>query len=140
MKLLISSMLILIFLFLSLIHFYWAFGGKWGSSAVIPTQNNQKKAIKPGAIASIVVAIGLAVLGALVAWEAGWIPIDLPYLVENFAMLFIAIVFLIRAVGDFKYVGFFKKIKNTSFAKNDSRYFSPLCLLIGFMALALDAL
>lgn len=140
MKLIISSILILIFLLLSLIHFYWSFGGKWGSSAVIPTQNNQKKVIQPGAIASIIVALGLALLGVLVSVEAGWLQIELPYLIETFAMLFIAIIFLIRAVGDFKYVGFFKKIKNTSFAKNDSRYFSPLCLLIGFMALALDAL
>ncbi len=140
MQLIISSILILIFLFLSLIHFYWAFGGKWGSSAVIPTKTNQKKAIQPGFIASMVVAIGLAVLGALVAWEAGWIPLELPYLVENFAMLFIAVVFLIRAIGDFKYVGFFKKIKHTPFAKKDTSYFSPLCLLIGFMALAMDAL
>jgi fatty acid desaturase len=140
MKLIISLILILIFSLLSLIHFYWAFGGKWGASAVIPTKTSQKKAIQPGPVASIIVAIGLAVLGALIAWKAGWIQLQLPYLVENFALLFIAVVFLIRAIGDFKYVGFFKKIKNTRFAKNDSRYFSPLCLLIGFSALALDAL
>jgi hypothetical protein len=44
--------------------------------------------------------------------------------------LLIAFIFLARAVGDFNYVGFFKRVKRTAFAKNDSRYFAPLCLFI----------
>ncbi len=140
MKLFISILLVLIFAFLTIIHVYWAIGGRWGSSAVIPTKTDTKKAIQPGPAASIVVALGLAALGSIVAWKATWLDLNLPYYIESFAMIFIAIIFLIRAVGDFKYVGFFKKIRNTHFAKNDTKYFSPLCLLIGFMALAMDAL
>ncbi|WP_222439555.1 DUF3995 domain-containing protein [Spirosoma utsteinense] len=34
-----------------------------------------------------------------------------------------------------RYVGFFKKIKHTPFGKNDTRYYSPLCLLIGVLTL-----
>jgi len=44
--------------------------------------------------------------------------------------LLIAVAFFFRAVGDFNYVGFFKKVKNTGFAKRDNRYYSPLCLLV----------
>lgn len=39
--------------------------------------------------------------------------------------------FIVRAIGDFKYVGFFKKIYNSSFASLDTRYFSPLILVLG---------
>jgi hypothetical protein len=48
--------------------------------------------------------------------------------------LAIAIIFLIRAIGDFRYVGFLKKIKNTKFAKKDTKYYSPLCSLISVLA------
>jgi hypothetical protein len=34
-------------------------------------------------------------------------------------------------LGDFKYWGFFKSIRNNQFAKYDSLYYSPLCLYIG---------
>jgi hypothetical protein len=53
---------------------------------------------------------------------------------------FIPVVFLLRAVGEFRYVGFFKKIKNTSFAKMDSQYYSPLCLAVGVLALIIKYL
>ncbi|MBK8392002.1 MAG: DUF3995 domain-containing protein [Saprospiraceae bacterium] len=36
----ISIILFLIVLFISSIHFYWAFGGKWGSDVVLPTKDD----------------------------------------------------------------------------------------------------
>jgi hypothetical protein len=44
----------------------------------------------------------------------------------------------LRAIGDFNYVGFFKKIKHTKFGKNDTKYFSPLCLTIGVLTIILE--
>ena len=55
-------------------------------------------------------------------------------LILIYGNLAIGIVMLVRAVGDFKYVGFFKKIEGTIFAQNDTRYYSPLCLLISLNA------
>ncbi|TKI67695.1 DUF3995 domain-containing protein [Lysinibacillus mangiferihumi] len=46
-----------------------------------------------------------------------------------------AVIFLIRAIGDFKYVGFFKKIKHSQFARNDTWLYSPLCLFISLVYL-----
>jgi hypothetical protein len=45
------------------------------------------------------------------------------------------LVFLVRAVGEFKLVGFFKRVRGTSFARWDTWLFSPLCLGISFAAL-----
>nr|WP_254844256.1 DUF3995 domain-containing protein [Leptospira santarosai] len=42
-------------------------------------------------------------------------------------------MFLFRAIGDFRLVGFFKKIRGTKFAKNDTAFFSPLCLLLSIL-------
>jgi hypothetical protein len=45
--------------------------------------------------------------------------------------IFCAAVFVIRTVGDFRYVGFFKRYKHSMFAKYDTWLFSPLCLFLG---------
>ncbi len=46
----------------------------------------------------------------------------------------IAFVFLLRAVGDFRYVGFFKKAGNDVFSRMDTALYSPLCLIFSINA------
>lgn len=133
----IALLLFLIFLFLSSIHFYWAFGGKWGSTAVIPTKDDSQAAMNPGIIATLIVAFGLLGFGILPLIISGTIPFQLPHWLEKSALWIIAGIFLIRAIGEFNYVGFFKKRKHTAFGKNDTRYYSPLCLIIGLLAIGL---
>jgi hypothetical protein len=49
---------------------------------------------------------------------------------QKMALWGIPIVFMLRAIGDFKYIGFFKQVKGTGFASLDTLFFSPLCLFI----------
>jgi len=46
-------------------------------------------------------------------------------------------VFIVRAAGDRKHVGFLKRVRDTEFARRDSRIYSPLCLLLGLGAAAI---
>jgi Protein of unknown function (DUF3995) len=117
----------IIFLTISVFHFYWAFGGKLGSQAVIPKIEG-KLVFQPPVLATVLVALAM-LFGAWLSWKANR---DIIFIYGN---LIIGIVMLLRAIGDFKYVGFFKKIKGTLFAQNDIRYYSPLCLLISLNAL-----
>jgi Protein of unknown function (DUF3995) len=119
----------IIFLIISGFHFYWAFGGKFGSKVVVP-EISGKSAFKPSVSATIMVAFAILV-GAWLSWKPNSNNHDIIFIYGNLA---IGIVMLIRAVGDFKYVGFFKKIKGTLFAQNDTRYYSPLCFLISLNA------
>jgi Protein of unknown function (DUF3995) len=119
----------LIFLIISGFHFYWAFGGKFGSQAVIPFVES-KAVFRPSFLATITVALAMLV-GAWLSWTPIGKTDDNILIYGNLA---IGIVFLIRAIGDFKYVGFFKKVKGTLFAENDSRYYSPLCLVVSGIA------
>ncbi|MEM6843120.1 MAG: DUF3995 domain-containing protein [Bacteroidota bacterium] len=48
------------------------------------------------------------------------------------------VIFILRALGEFNYVGFFKRVKNTEFARADSRIFSPLCLGIGVIGILIQ--
>lgn len=47
----------------------------------------------------------------------------------------VGVVLVARAIGDFRYVGFFKRVRGSRFATLDSLLFSPFCLTLGAGAL-----
>ena len=135
----IAIILFLIFLFISSIHFYWAFGGQWGSDAVLPTRaDNNTKVLNPSILPSLIVAFGLLGFGLFILVMSGLISYNIPQWLNNYGLWIIVSIFTLRAIGDFNYVGFFKKIKHTKFGKNDTKYFSPLCLTIGVLTIILE--
>ncbi|MCP9765400.1 DUF3995 domain-containing protein [Lacihabitans soyangensis] len=120
----------LILLGVAVIHFYWAFGGKWGANAVLPQINSEKRVFTPSPLMTLAVAVPFLIISVIFAQAAGWMDFEIiaPYLPT--LLLVLVAVFAIRALGDFKYVGFFKKVKNTDFAINDTKYFTPLCAFV----------
>jgi Protein of unknown function (DUF3995) len=128
-----SILLVLIFTFISALHFYWAFGGRWGIHNSVPTNEEGKRMLHPGIVASFVVACGLLAFAFYYLLLSGVIDFVLPAFVLPTVGWIIPAIFFLRAIGDFKYVGFTKKIKGTTFAKLDSRYFAPLCLLMALL-------
>lgn len=120
---------------ISLLHFYWALGGKWASQSVLPMKKNGLPVFKPGVFVTLLVAFGLLIFALLIL-------ANLEMFSQIIALQFlgpltwlVAIIFLIRAFGDFRFVGFSKRIKNTTFSRKDSLYYSPLSLLIGMISL-----
>ncbi|MDJ1468928.1 DUF3995 domain-containing protein [Cytophagaceae bacterium DM2B3-1] len=132
-----------LFLIISLLHIYWAVKGLFQPnqsflSLVIP-EIDKELAFKPGIGTTLLVALALLVASFISIWAIQ--PIykgTSPFFVSErwciYGNLTIAIVFGVRAMGDFKYVGFFKKIRHTQFAYYDTRLYSPLCLLIAILA------
>jgi hypothetical protein len=119
-----------VFVALAALHVYWAFGGSAVGTAVIPTVDG-RPTLKPSTASTLVVALLLAVSAViLIAAERGWNPTWL----FRIGAAGIALVLLARAVGDFRTVGFFKRVHDTDFARNDTRYFSPVCLFLGITA------
>jgi hypothetical protein len=90
----------------------------------------------PGIFATLIVAAGLFGFGLLVLIRSGLLVADLPLWLSRYWLWIIAAIFLLRAIGDFNYVGFFKKYRQTIFGRNDTRYYSPLCLLIAMFSMA----
>ncbi|EGD05771.1 hypothetical protein B1M_04736, partial [Burkholderia sp. TJI49] len=56
-----------------------------------------------------------------------WLRADLHPGAIGFAIAVLALIFAVRAVGDFRYVGFFKRIRGSRFARMDTLCYSPLC-------------
>lgn len=125
----------IIFLLLSILHFYWAFGGKLWYADVLPTNTSGLKKLNPGMIAGFVVAFGLLFFAIIMVGNHGLFDNYIKVKYFRYGTLIIAAIFLLRAIGDFKYIGFFKKIKRTKFAINDSIIYSPLCLFISLVSL-----
>jgi hypothetical protein len=117
-------------------HFYWALGGSVGLKAAIPEKNGQPL-MAPSRLLTAVVALAIAAIAAVYA-VAGADPFLNPVYAE-WAQTIAAVcglVFVLRAIGDFRYVGFFKHHTGTTFAMADSRFYSPLCLFLGVAGLS----
>lgn len=134
---LISVILFLVFLFLSSIHWYWAFGGKWSSQGVFPSNPDGSPMKPPSVLATLIVAVGLLAFSLFYLIKGGYFSVELPLWINKNGLWILTGIFVLRAVGDFKYLGFFKKIKNSKFAANDTKLYSPLCFAIGILTLVL---
>lgn len=108
---------------IALVHVYWAFGGNAMSAAAIP-EHDGRAAFEPGPVATLTVAAGLGIAAAGIAaagTAATW---------GRAVALLAGIVFLGRAVGDFRRVGLFKRERASAFARNDTWLYTPLCLAL----------
>ena len=134
MKILIGLILFSIFLFLSGLHFFWGVGGKWGANGAVPSKETGQTVLNPKPIDCFAVGIGLFCFAILVLVKSTILNINLPLWLLNKGLLLICAIFILRAIGEFRYVGFFKKVRATNFGRLDTKYFSPLCLIIGILS------
>lgn len=123
----------LIFGALSLLHVYWAFGGEVGVYKAIPEKDGQL-VFSASRFMTLFVALGLAICGAVVLLLGFRAQFNIPFIqyVVYIGWIF-AGVFFLRAIGDFEFVGFFKTVKDSEFARYDSLFYSPLCLVFSFV-------
>ncbi|MDW3211320.1 MAG: DUF3995 domain-containing protein [Reichenbachiella sp.] len=125
--------LLLIFSALAGLHFSWALGSHWGFTAALPTTPEGDLLLKPTPLDSAIVGFGLMAFGIYYLLQTQWINKTLPDKLNRIIGWVIPGIFLLRAVGDFKYVGIFKPPMQTAFAQADFFFYSPLCLLIALL-------
>ena len=137
MNIFLSMPLIALFSGISFLHFYWGLGGKKWVHLAIPTspKATETPLFKPRFFETLAVALGILGFAWVIGAKVGvFSTFQLPNSYISNSVLVIAIIFLLRAIGEFRYVGFFKKIKETPFAKMDTLYYSPICLLISLLS------
>lgn len=135
---LLSCLLFLVFCILSAFHFFWLFGGTWGLKYVIPTPSIKTSSQAIPKFATLLVALVLQAFGLVYLKKTGIS--DLKINIPVFIYWGIPIIFIIRVIGDFKYLGIFKKIKNTAFSKSDTKLFIPLCIGIAVSGILIQML
>jgi len=124
---------------LGALHAYWAGGGRWGAQVAIPRRSSGEAAFVPGSTGTLTVSIllfgaALVLLGRLELWGQ-WLP---RWLFAAGAWVLV-VVFGARVVGDLRWFGLFKRIKETPFARWDTMLYVPLSGLLALASLLVAA-
>lgn len=128
----IGKFLVAVFAVLGLVHLYWAAGGRIGQAAAIPQVGN-KPSFQPGTIATIAVAFALFGAAGVVAIRSGILLDPTLSFLATIGCWVLAAILAMRAIGDFRLVGFFKRVTGTPFARADSLFYSPLCAVLAVL-------
>jgi len=121
-----------VFAALAGLHLYWAAGGRFGADVTVPTVDG-KASFTPSPTATVIVAGAFILAMIVVLGRIGALDDLAPEWLFRWGTWAIALVFLLRAIGEFNLVGFFKRVRNTQFARWDTFVYSPLCVAIAAM-------
>jgi Protein of unknown function (DUF3995) len=132
----LGILLAIIFAALSLLHIYWASGGTFGSGATVPSVGS-KPVFNPSPVGTILVAAALATAMLTILGQLNILGGAIPKWIFRWATWAISLLFFLRAVGEFRLIGFFKQVRETQFAAWDTWLYSPLCLVIAIIAFLL---
>lgn len=120
-----------IFLAIAALHFYWAVRGVSGASMAVPARADGKPLFLPSTTTTMMVVVALVAAAVVVLGRAQLLPANpVPISVFATATWLLGLVFTARAIGELRYVGLFKRVRGTAFARADTRYFTPLCIVI----------
>jgi len=124
-------------------HLYWGLGGRVGFDAALPQHPGGQRVFTPSNNAALAVGALLLLAAALVAALGTPVALRGPGsgpgldgghpapLLLRLAVGSLALVFLARALGPFRYAGWFKTVRDTRFARYDTWLYCPLCLVLG---------
>ncbi len=118
---------------LGMLHLYWAFGGSYGKAGAIPSSANGKLVLSPRPLITAAIGVALFAMAGLVGAAAGLLSTPATSLLVRVPTSLLALIFFARAIGDFRYVGFFKSVKGSLFALRDTYFYSPLCMALSAM-------
>jgi len=127
------------YLAISLLHVFWALGGKFGIVAAIPSSNG-RFVFQPGRVVTLSVAVVIAGCSAMLYVWTGMLPLHLPHASLRVAVGLLGIVMIARAIGDFRYVGLFKVVRRSAFARMDQWFYTPFCVAAGVLLVASAAI
>lgn len=119
---------------ISILHFYWAIGGSWGLRASVPEWEGRRVFV-PTPLAIYGIGFALLLAAAVMPGRVGLYGTPQLTMLYEIGPWVLAVIFFLRAVGDLRFVGFFKKVRFTYFAWWDNRLHSPLCLLLSLLCL-----
>lgn len=125
--------------FAAAFHLHWAFGGRLGFSVSLPQRADGEPVMahrlpwwRPaaGGVALCLVGLALLLLG-----EAGHLQLPFPHDLVRIALICVGIAFVCRALIPNRYIGFFKGLRTTGWARYDTWLYSPLFLALGLLVL-----
>ena len=115
------------------LHLYWALGGDFGQTVSTPALGG-RSVIHVPSYSNALVALGLLAGALVLAARSGGFGSAARTPVTSIAAGVMAVGFALRAIGDFRFLGFFKTVQGTSFAHYDTWVYSPLCVCLAIIS------
>ena len=118
-------------------HFYWGFGGRIGHRVSVPERvDAQSRAegtplFTPSPVATLGVGVVLTLICASLVLFVSGATLGVPRGLWRIGMACVGLVFLLRGFSWHPYFGLFKRVHGTAFARNDTWFYSPGCVLVG---------
>ena len=122
----VALVLAAVFTALAAVHVYWALAGGPGG-ATVPTLADGTPLFRPSAGGTLAIAGALLAAAAVVLGRGGVAALPLSPGLYRVGTWGLGAVLGLRAVGDFRYVGMFKRERRSAFARRDTALYSPLC-------------
>ena len=125
-----------VFALLCAFHIGGAFG-VW-HLPILPTMPDRPPDLPPpqaSSFAWLTVAAALALAVLVVLARGDLLLTSVPPKLSTLACSALGVIFVLRAIGEFRMLGFFKSIKGTDFAFWDTWLYTPLSLALGLGAL-----
>lgn len=119
----------------AVLHLYWALGGNAGQSVSAPELSGRAVLHLPR-YSNALVALGLLAGALVLAARSGALGSAARTPVTAGAAGVMAVGFALRALGDFRFLGFFKSVRGTPFADYDTWFYSPLCVCLALISAA----
>ena len=110
-------------------HFAMALAPSPRENVAVPHVNGRPLFV-PSVTATAAVGVGLLLCALLIVSTAGLVAVGLSPRVLSALCAALALGLLLRAIGDFRYVGFFKSVRDSRFATMDTWCYSPVCLVL----------
>ena len=125
-----------VFALLSAFHIIGAFG-VWDLPIlpVMPDRPPDMPLPQAPSSAYLFVAVALALAALVVLACADLLLTSVWPKLSTVACFLLGVIFILRAIGEFQMLGFFKSIRGTDFAFWDTWLYTPLCLTLGVGAL-----
>ena len=133
MKIVIAISTTVLFAILGFLHVYWAVGGRAGMAASVPQKSDGSPVFVPGPAATAAVGAALWMASAVLLVRLTYFTyFAAPRLAtwSRAGCVVLSSIFLVRAVGDFRFVGFFKTLRSTHFATLDTLLYTPVCVFL----------
>ncbi|MCO1339797.1 hypothetical protein BJH93_12985 [Kocuria polaris] len=118
-------------------HVAWATGVRRGLQDALPQALGSREPLgRPGRGATLAVAGALAAYVVVVTALA----LGAEWSLWRWCAIAALVVLAVRVVGEGRYVGITKRVRNTGFARADDRYWTPVVGLLGLGSAAALAL
>ncbi|GEM_PF-3023835 len=96
---------------ISILHIYWAFGGRWGTEAVIPMKEGSQQAVfTPRKWGTLFVAMLLMLASGIILVQGGFIPFFQATIFSKVGSIVCALVFLYEQLVILSMLVFLKRL------------------------------